>query len=121
MHFFYGEFLYKFCIQLLIMGKQTFIISRMRKLSKEGLLRTDKRVGLMNEILAAMDTVKYNNFIIPFILLIHTRSGLVFILLFCSMSNRYYAWEKSFKSKIQIMRDDELSWFRKAQLLSAVC
>ncbi|KAL3616846.1 Canalicular multispecific organic anion transporter 1 [Castilleja foliolosa] len=68
---------------------QTFIINRMRKLSKEGLLRTDKRVGLMNEILAAMDTVKY------------------------------YAWENSFKSKVQIMRDDELSWFRKAQLLSA--
>ncbi|GFP81215.1 ABC transporter c family member 2 [Phtheirospermum japonicum] len=63
--------------------------TRMRKLSKEGLLRTDKRVGLMNEILAAMDTVKY------------------------------YAWENSFKSKVQIMRDDELSWFRKAQLLSA--
>ncbi|CAL5361917.1 unnamed protein product [Camellia sinensis] len=38
----------------------TFIISKMRKLSKEGLQRTDKRVGLMNEILAAMDTVKYN-------------------------------------------------------------
>ncbi|CAL5364384.1 unnamed protein product [Camellia sinensis] len=36
----------------------TFIISKMRKLSKEGLQRTDKRVGLMNEILAAMDTVK---------------------------------------------------------------
>lgn len=31
----------------------------MRKLSKEGLQRTDKRVGLMNEILIAMDTVKY--------------------------------------------------------------
>ncbi|KAL8468613.1 hypothetical protein ACS0TY_031708 [Phlomoides rotata] len=68
---------------------QTFIISRMRRLTKEGLLRTDRRVGLMNEILAAMDTVKY------------------------------YAWEKSFKSKIQVMRDDELSWFRKAQILSA--
>lgn len=40
-------------------GKQTFIVSRMRKLSREGLVRTDKRVGLMNEILAAMDTVKY--------------------------------------------------------------
>ncbi|KAL8033751.1 hypothetical protein ABFX02_13G178300 [Erythranthe guttata] len=74
---------------VLMFPLQTFIISRMRKLSKEGLLRTDKRVGLMNEILAAMDTVKY------------------------------YAWEKSFKSKIQVMRDDELSWFRKAQLLSA--
>ncbi|KAL0363619.1 UNVERIFIED_CONTAM: ABC transporter C family member 2 [Sesamum calycinum] len=68
---------------------QTFIISRMRRLSKEGLLRTDMRVGLMNEILAAMDTVKY------------------------------YAWEESFKSKVQSMRNDELLWFRKAQLLSA--
>ncbi|XP_047940588.1 ABC transporter C family member 12-like [Salvia hispanica] len=68
---------------------QTFIVSRMRKLSREGLLRTDKRVGLMNEILAAMDTVKY------------------------------YAWEKSFKSKIQVLRDDELSWVRKAQTLQA--
>ncbi|RVW98552.1 ABC transporter C family member 1 [Vitis vinifera] len=44
----------------------------------------------MNEILAAMDTVK------------------------C------YAWEKSFQSKVQSMRNDELSWFRKAQLLSAL-
>ncbi|KAH6791430.1 multidrug resistance-associated protein 13, partial [Perilla frutescens var. frutescens] len=68
---------------------QTFIVSRMRKLSKEGLQRTDKRVGLMNEILAAMDTVKY------------------------------YAWEKSFKSKVHFMRDDELSWIKKAQILQA--
>ncbi|KAL3522806.1 hypothetical protein ACH5RR_015640, partial [Cinchona calisaya] len=67
----------------------TFIVSKMRKLSKEGLLCTDKRVGLMNEILVAMDTVK------------------------C------YAWEKSFQSKIQGMRNDELSWFKKAQLLAA--
>nr|QWN59139.1 ATP-binding cassette C transporter [Rehmannia glutinosa] len=74
---------------VLMFPVQTFIISRMRRLSKEGLLRTDRRVGLMNEILAAMDTVKY------------------------------YAWENSFKSKVQVMRDDELSWFRKAQLLSA--
>ncbi|XP_073280878.1 ABC transporter C family member 12-like isoform X1 [Primulina huaijiensis] len=68
---------------------QAFILNRMKKLTKEGLLRTDKRVGLVNEILAAMDTVKY------------------------------YAWERSFESKVQIMRTDELSWFRKAQLLSA--
>lgn len=34
----------------------------MQKLSKEGLQRTDKRIGLMNEILAAMDTVKYASF-----------------------------------------------------------
>ncbi|KAE8709270.1 ABC transporter C family member 2 [Hibiscus syriacus] len=61
----------------------------MQKLSKEGLQRTDKRIGLMNEILAAMDTVK------------------------C------YAWENSFQSKVQSVRDDELSWFRKASLLGA--
>ena len=35
----------------------------MQKLSKEGLQRTDKRIGLMNEILAAMDTVKYDYFV----------------------------------------------------------
>ncbi|KAJ6886561.1 ABC transporter C family member 2 isoform X3 [Populus alba x Populus x berolinensis] len=69
---------------------QTFVISRMQKLSKEGLQRTDKRIGLMNEILAAMDTVK------------------------C------YAWESSFQAKVQGVRDDELSWFRKASLLGAV-
>uniref|UniRef100_A0A2N9GBH8 ABC transmembrane type-1 domain-containing protein n=1 Tax=Fagus sylvatica TaxID=28930 RepID=A0A2N9GBH8_FAGSY len=61
----------------------------MQKLSKEGLQRTDKRIGLMNEILAAMDTVK------------------------C------YAWEDSFQSKVQSVRTDELSWFRKASLLGA--
>lgn len=69
---------------------QTYVISKMRRLSKEGLQRTDKRIGLMNEILAAMDTVK------------------------C------YAWEASFQSKVQIIRNDELSWFRKAQLLGAL-
>ncbi|XP_051129037.1 ABC transporter C family member 12-like isoform X2 [Andrographis paniculata] len=74
---------------ILMIPLQAFIISRMRRLSKEGLVRTDKRVGLMNEILTAMDTVKF------------------------------YAWEQSFKSKVQIIRDDELSWFRNAQLLSA--
>lgn len=68
---------------------QTYVISKMQKLSKEGLQRTDKRIGLMNEILAAMDTVK------------------------C------YAWEQSFQSKVQGIRNDELSWFRKAQLLAA--
>lgn len=46
----------------------------MQKLSKEGLQRTDKRIGLMNEILAAMDTVKYDlfNIIVCFLPL---RSG----------------------------------------------
>ncbi|KAJ7947402.1 ABC transporter C family member 2-like [Quillaja saponaria] len=61
----------------------------MRKLTKEGLQWTDKRVGLMTEILFAMDTIK------------------------C------YAWETSLQSKVQAIRNDELSWFRKAQLLSA--
>lgn len=68
---------------------QTFVISKMQKLSKEGLQRTDKRIGLMNEILAAMDTVK------------------------C------YAWESSFQAKVQSVRNDELSWFRRASLLGA--
>ncbi|XVF09347.1 hypothetical protein REPUB_Repub07fG0084600 [Reevesia pubescens] len=74
---------------VLLFPVQTVVISRMQKLSKEGLQRTDKRIGLMNEILAAMDTVK------------------------C------YAWENSFQSKVQSVRDDELSWFRKASLLGA--
>ncbi|KAK9267310.1 hypothetical protein L1049_009733 [Liquidambar formosana] len=74
---------------VLMFPLQTFVISRMRKFGKEGLQRTDKRIGLMNEILAAMDTVK------------------------C------YAWENSFQSKVQSVRTDELSWFRKGSLLAA--
>ncbi|KAL6333051.1 hypothetical protein AAG906_022748 [Vitis piasezkii] len=74
---------------LLMLPIQTFVISKMKKLYKEGLQRTDKRVNLMNEILAAMDAVK------------------------C------YAWEKSFQSRVQNMRTDELSWFHKAQMPSA--
>ncbi|GJV24846.1 ABC transporter C family member 2 isoform X1 [Tanacetum coccineum] len=69
---------------------QTLVISRMQKMSKEGLQRTDKRIGLMNEILAAMDTVK------------------------C------YAWENSFQDKVQGVRNEELSWFRKVQMLGAL-
>ena len=38
---------------------QTVIISKMRKQTQKGLQETDRRVGLTNEILAAMDTVKY--------------------------------------------------------------
>ncbi|XP_057458600.1 ABC transporter C family member 12-like isoform X2 [Lotus japonicus] len=75
---------------VLIVPLQTFVIGKTRMLSKEGLKQTDKRVGLMNEILAAMDTVK------------------------C------YAWETSFQSRIQSIRDEELSWFRKAQLVYAL-
>lgn len=33
---------------------------------------------------------------------------------------RCYAWESSFQSKVQDVRNDELSWFRKALLLGAV-
>lgn len=69
---------------------QTVVISRMQKMSKEGLQRTDKRIGLMNEILAAMDTVK------------------------C------YAWENSFQEKVQSVRTEELSWFRKVQMLGSL-
>ncbi|KAL0305440.1 UNVERIFIED_CONTAM: ABC transporter C family member 2 [Sesamum radiatum] len=75
---------------VLLFPIQTLIISKMQKLTKEGLQRTDKRIGLMNEILAAMDTVK------------------------C------YAWETSFQKKVQSVRNDELSWYRKAQLLGAL-
>ncbi|KAL6197137.1 hypothetical protein ACLB2K_032749 [Fragaria x ananassa] len=75
---------------VLMIPIQTTIISKMRKLTKDGLQQTDKRVGLMNEILAAMDTVK------------------------C------YAWETSFQQRVQSIRNDELSRFRKAQLLSAL-
>ncbi|XP_010906316.1 ABC transporter C family member 2 [Elaeis guineensis] len=75
---------------VLMFPLQTFVISKMQKLSKEALQRTDKRIGLMNEILAAMDTVK------------------------C------YAWEQSFHSKVLSIRNDELSWFRRAQLLAAL-
>ncbi|KAL3643736.1 Canalicular multispecific organic anion transporter 1 [Castilleja foliolosa] len=75
---------------VLLFPIQTFIISKMQKLTKEGLQRTDKRIGLMNEILAAMDTVK------------------------C------YAWENSFQSKVQGVRNEELGWYRRAQLLGAL-
>ena len=44
-------------LTLLVVG-QNFVISRRQKLSKEGLQHTDKRIGLMNEVLAAMDMVK---------------------------------------------------------------
>lgn len=33
---------------------------------------------------------------------------------------RCYAWENSFHSKVESIRNDELSWFRKAALLGAV-
>lgn len=45
-----------------LLSGQTFVLRKMRKLTKEGLMQTDKRVGLMNEILTAMDIVKYKFF-----------------------------------------------------------
>ncbi|CAA7404918.1 unnamed protein product [Spirodela intermedia] len=74
---------------VLLFPIQTFVVRRMQKLTKEGLQRADKRIGLMNEVLAAMDVVK------------------------C------YAWEKSFQSKIQNIRNDELFWYRRSQYWAA--
>ncbi|KAB2051303.1 hypothetical protein ES319_A12G046600v1 [Gossypium barbadense] len=76
-------------ILVLMVPLQTIVISKMRIMTKEGLQWTDRRVSLMNEILAAMDTVKF------------------------------YAWEKSFQTRVHSIRNDELSWLRRAQLLSA--
>lgn len=105
---------------------KTLVISRMQKLSKEGLQRTDKRIGLMNEILAAMDTVKYDYFVMSS--LFHMVLFLTIFLIRLSTDYltllkwfRCYAWESSFQAKVQGVRDDELSWFRKASLLGAVC
>ncbi|KAI9096017.1 hypothetical protein K1719_026164 [Acacia pycnantha] len=75
---------------VLMIPMQTIVLSKMRKFVREGQQQTDKRVSLMNEILTAMDTVK------------------------C------YAWETSLESRVQSIRDDELLWFRHAQLLSAL-
>ncbi|KAJ4703008.1 ABC transporter C family member 2-like [Melia azedarach] len=76
-------------VLVLMVPLQTFMITKMQNLTKEGLQWTDKRVGFTNEILAAMDTVK------------------------C------YAWEKSVQSRVQSIRNNELLCFRKAQFLSA--
>jgi hypothetical protein len=69
---------------------QAYIMRCSWNFRKEGLQCADKRIGLMNEFLSAMDIVK------------------------C------YAWEKSVKAKVLNVRDDEISWFSKAQLLAAV-
>ena len=90
----------------------------MQKWSKEGLQRTDKRIGLMNEILAAMDTVKYVQFFSPCLKVIIVKPFADFYGLLEFL--RCYAWENSFQAKVQSVRDDELSWFRKASLLGAV-
>lgn len=121
--FFRYYLLHIICLSTVLFVGQTVVISRMQKLSKEGLQRTDKRIGLMNEILAAMDTVKYASF----------REGLLQKLFnsIWQFKKRYfwpsvlpwcrcYAWENSFQAKVQSVRNDELSWFRKASLLGAV-
>ncbi|KAJ0980468.1 hypothetical protein J5N97_008723 [Dioscorea zingiberensis] len=74
-------------MMLLIFPIQIFTASKMREVSKVSRQCTDRRIGLMNEILGAMETVK------------------------C------YAWEKSFQCNVQNTRSDELSWFQKVQLL----
>ncbi|XP_051136193.1 ABC transporter C family member 2-like isoform X2 [Andrographis paniculata] len=77
-------------VLVLLFPVQTFIISKMQKLTREGVQCTDKRIGLMNEILASMDTVK------------------------C------YTWEDSFQIKVQNVRKEELSWYQGAQMLGAL-
>ncbi|CAI5495015.1 unnamed protein product [Closterium sp. Naga37s-1] len=61
-----------------------------RKLVKASLQRSDKRVALMSEVLAAMDVVKL------------------------------YTWEGSFQSKVARVRADEMGQISKAQYIMAV-
>ncbi|KAJ6769746.1 ABC TRANSPORTER C FAMILY MEMBER 11-RELATED [Salix purpurea] len=82
-------------VLVLMVPTQAILLNRMRQLTKEGLHRTDRRVSLMNEILAAMDTVN------------------------APKHFRCYAWEKIFQFRVQSVRNDELSLFRSAQLLFA--
>lgn len=72
----------------------------------------------MNEILAAMDTVKYVE-IEKHAYTSYLYAALVSYLLLVYF-HRCYAWEKSFQSRVQDIRNDELSWFCRAQILSAV-
>ncbi|KAJ0791413.1 putative ABC-type xenobiotic transporter [Helianthus annuus] len=99
-------------VLILMFPIQTMIVSKMRKLTKEGLQYTDKRVGLMSEILAAIQTVKYD---FPY--------NNCFGILTCNCDTasiyRCYAWEESFQSKIQTIRKDELLWLWKSQFLGA--
>lgn len=60
------------------------MISKMQKLSKEGLQRTDKRIGLMNEILAAMDTVKYDSILVT---CLYMLGGFICTVFHCVFSN----------------------------------
>ncbi|KAA3460958.1 ABC transporter C family member 12-like isoform X5 [Gossypium australe] len=77
-------------ILVLIVPLQTVVVSKMQKMTKQRLEWTDRRINLTNEILSAVDIVKF------------------------------YAWEKCFQSRVHNIRNDELSWLQRAQLLSAV-
>ncbi|KAJ6886546.1 ABC transporter C family member 2-like isoform X4 [Populus alba x Populus x berolinensis] len=46
--------------------------------------------------------------------------ALMLVLLFTIQVYGCYAWESSFQAKVQGVRNDELSWFRKASLLGVV-
>ncbi|KAH6558767.1 hypothetical protein KP509_1Z046600 [Ceratopteris richardii] len=77
-------------VLLLLFPLQAFMINRMRRFTREGLQRTDIRIGLMSEILSAMDIVK------------------------C------YAWEESFRAKVLDVRNNELCWFRNAMIFGSI-
>ncbi|CAI5459586.1 unnamed protein product [Closterium sp. Yama58-4] len=75
---------------LLMILAQAVIVNRVQKLVKASLQRSDKRVALMSEVLAAMDVVKL------------------------------YTWEESFQSKVARVRADEMGQISKAQYIMAV-
>lgn len=59
----------------------------------------------------------YNN-IIFFLYKLFTSN--CFFIDYVDLAYRCYAWESSFQSRVVNVRNDELSWFRKASLLGAV-
>ncbi|CAA6668089.1 unnamed protein product [Spirodela intermedia] len=79
---------FRIIISIFLLYKQLGVASLVGALMLV-LLFPIQRIGLMNEVLAAMDVVK------------------------C------YAWEKSFQSKIQNIRNDELFWYRRSQYWAA--
>ncbi|CAI5531000.1 unnamed protein product [Closterium sp. Naga37s-1] len=75
---------------LLMIPAQAVIVNRVQKLVKASLQRSDKRVALMSEVLAAMDVVKS------------------------------YTWEESFQGKVARVRSDEMGQISKAQYIMAI-
>ncbi|GJP74244.1 hypothetical protein CLOP_g4860 [Closterium sp. NIES-67] len=75
---------------LLMIPAQAVIVNRVQKLVKASLQRSDKRVALMSEVLAAMDVVKS------------------------------YTWEESFQGKVARVRGDEMGQISKAQYIMAI-